>query len=246
MGAVYRVCQFLTMVYLAVTLVLNSTWAYSEVPVGMINAWLEEGAIQEDAGLDSFASLPYCADPAAFSFAYSASYHYDSPKCVAIHPWEFGSKGQTLHIATSIIEVRETAWPCSAPSDADEHARCAARNGTVATTHSGAQCRCSSRRTLYPVGPERLNMAFEHTVGVETDTAFHVDTGGSSSVAEGEEGAVTTTVLGVNGTTFQEFAPGGAIRMSVAEWLAASGVNSLDAHNTDLADRDYRDGTAAG
>ena len=220
-GLVYRVCQLAVMGYLVVMLVLDSSWAYSEQPAGRTNAWASAGGYHDVVKLPDFSTLPYCADPAAYSFVYDDDFSYANPKCMKMDPWELFVKGNPLHITTTIVETRETGWPCGTDVTATlATAECAERGGEV-LMEGGTQCICATSQTIYPVGVEKMVIAFEHQVGAtEEDTRFD-DVEGSSSTAEGEQGAITTTVKLANDTEFAVFKPGNAVRLSVEQWLKA-------------------------
>ena len=243
-GVVFRFCQLAVLTYVIVMLVVDATWAYSEQPAGTVNAWTESGGYYGLAGLSSFSSLAYCADPAAYSFVYSADYNYSNPTCVKMHPWEISVKGNPVHVTTAVLETRETAWPCtSATSDATAAAVCSARSGTV-MIEDGTQCVCTSSRTLYPVGVEKMILAFEHQVEADLEETRFSNVEGSSSTPAGEDGAITTTIESYDASTHAVFAPGETIKLSVEQWLAAAGVSDINAPNTDIGSVDLADGVS--
>ena len=250
-GLLFRLCQLAVIIYLIVALVINETWAYTEIPVGIVNAYAGVGDIYDHVDEASWSSLAHCSDPAAFSYANSPNWVYDNPACVAMDPWELSSKGtREVHVTTSILEVRESGWPCAAAvlataegnaTAATARAVCASRGGTVLGEGS-SQCRCRAQQTLFPVGIEQMSVTIEHAVGSSDDATRFADVAGSSSIPEGEEGAMEATVHAANGSVYRGFGEGAAISLRVHEWLEAAGVPSLDAANTALNQPDYRDG----
>ncbi len=219
-------------------------WAFSEEPVGAVNAWPEAGRWTEHAASADFGELPYC-DPAAFAYAYDPSFVMDDPQCQLMSPHEVSAKENgAVHFTTAFIEYREVGWACAAAHNASQWAACALRNGTVDDAlEGGRQCVCSSQRTVYPVGVDLMTMAFEHSF----QGAVRFDgRNGSSTRPAGSVGAVDTTVIFRNESGGKRTVRSGtATRLTVGEWvaLATPAGLTLDDENRDLSP-DYRPGRA--
>jgi len=168
-----------------------------------------------------------------------------------MNPWEISAKGNPLHISTCMVEMRENGWPCSVDdlidpvtSAADTQARadCAARNGEVMEGYT--QCYCTSSKTLYPVGVEKMVMQFEHAINslyLGANTAFS-DVNHSSSKLPGEDGAVTTRVFKYDSEeVFKEFTPGDVISLTIEEWLEVGGIADINGYS-EAGPADYIDG----
>ena len=189
LGVVYRICQLITVIYLGLSLYLGESWAYSEKPIGEVNAWPEGGQWRSQADLIDYTTLNYCGNP-SFSYAYDANFLMDDPKCEPHHPYEVAAQlchlklsphtpmftystlphapspqitvkgSQLVAFVTAFIEMRQTAWPSTDAADTAKTSLCTARGGTLTT--SGSQRQCASQRTVYPVGVDKMVLAFEH------------------------------------------------------------------------------------
>lgn len=154
-GLFYRLSQLLVVIYVGVGMHYANTWAYTEAPMGTVNAWPENGDFAAPASLNDFGVLPYCEN-ASFSYAYDASFNMDLPACEVQHPYEITTKepGQLI-FTTAFIEVGEVGWECAdTTADAAQRQACTARGGS-ARARSSSQCICETTRTVYPVGVDR-------------------------------------------------------------------------------------------
>lgn len=235
-GLFHLVLQLLVVCYVGYSLYYSDAWAYSEEPVGSVNAWPEAGVWERHASVADFgADLSYC-DPAATSYAYDESFVMDDPVCLIVNPLEVSAKeAGTVHFTTAFIEYRDVGWSCDAPHNATRWLECLERSGSVdASLEGGRQCVCSSQRTVYPVGVDLMVLAFEH--GFSGALKF-ADRSGSSMRPAGSAGAVDTTVEFANATGAKRtYASGAAVRLSVADAVAiatATGL-TLDDVNRDL------------
>ena len=86
LGAVHKGCQLLVFLYVGISLYIGDSWAYTEAPVGVVNAWPEGGDWRAHADLfPNVASLPHCTDD-RFSYAYDENFVMDNPECLKLHP----------------------------------------------------------------------------------------------------------------------------------------------------------------
>jgi len=222
-GVVYRVCQLLCAVYIAFSLYVNSTWAYSEVPVGTTNSWLEPGDMS--ATIETV-ELPYCKGDGSYSFVLSKDFQYTHPVCEVSSPNELSSKGHNLlQITTAYIEYRELGFPCALGDlSACTGRKLASLNG---------QCSCTTSRFVYPMAVEDMYVGFSHSYA--TTDAF--DWWGSSSASPDTVEAINTTLIRPIGRTSTDpvtFASdSNGISFSVADWLDAANV-TLDDYNSQL------------
>jgi len=238
-GAVFRGSQLLVVVYIFFRLWIGDTWAYSEVPRGVVNAWPEYGEWRSHADMADYADLDYC-DSSHNSYAYDESFVMDNPSCEVLHPYEVTAKDRTrIMFVTAFIEIREVGWPVGDAVDGNETELCSARGGTVATSNS--QRTCTSQRTVYPVGVDLMKVAFEHAFGPAQSDAQFYDLHGGSNLQEGQDGAVTSFLVAGNGSLLRTVQSGNAIRNTVEGWLEMANV-SLNVANTKLTP-DYRDAT---
>lgn len=254
-GFVYRLIQLIVVAYVSTSLYFNESWAYVETPMGSVNAWPEDGGFLDHANLGDYAPLSYCAN-SSFSYAYDASFVMDNPSCETANPYEITTKlpGQLI-FTTAFIEVSEIGWACAdAPTDTTERTACAIRGGVV-TTRGGQQCVCLAKRTVYPVGVDRMSLAFEHAVQASTSGSSFEPLAASSNEpsdpANGVIGGIQSRIVFANGTVVAvDSTDGAAIRMPLAGWLRAAATEStsvvrnvsLDGYNYDLS-ADYRDPT---
>ena len=241
-----RVLQAGAVVSIVVAMYVADQWAYSEVPMGMVNAWPDMGDWASQANIADYATaLSYCSGADKFSYSYSPNFVMDNPECVRMHPYEISSKeNKRVAVTTAFTEIREVGWPAVDGSSADvaNRALCTARGGTISDLGAHKQQRqCVSTRTVYPVGADAMHMALEHAyVPAASDSPFH-QMRGSSNVKSGESGAVPTLILDADGEVVRRVPSGAGISDTIQGWLAVAGV-TLDEPNTNLT-ADYRDAT---
>ena len=236
-GALYKLAQLAVVLYIILTLYLNNTWAYTEVPIGTQNAWSEGGDWLSLAGSD-YSNLPQCANSGgAFNYAYDgAFFNYDNAVCDKVHPYQITKKGiGVVHFTTQFIEERESAWSCDGATHTSKVAAC----GTSAVTRAGQQCTCSTRRVVNPVGVERMKLTFEHSFNLPEGSKFGA-INGSSAIPSGSLGSIDAVLIAGNGSEVGRVPSGRAVSMSVAEWLALAGGLTLNDVNKELT-ADYRD-----
>ena len=253
-GVLHLVLQIAVLVYVLLTLYLGNTWAYTEVPIGKVNAWSGLGTYLNDARLPNYNSLPYCNN-ASLSFAYSPTFVMDSPVCEAANPYEVTNKAgitataNALVFTTAFIEVSEVGWPCDGATNETKYAECAARGGLIDTR--GNQCLCMHERTVYPVGVDKMSMSFEHTIAGEGATSGFAHISASSNRVTNEDAeppvyGIHSNLVCANGTEVP-LESGSSISMTLEQWLTAARTAqgstvtnvALSGFNTDLAP-DYR------
>lgn len=223
-GLVFRLMQIAVVVYIACMLHFANSWAYNETPMGSVNAWNEQGGFLEHANLADYSSLPYCAN-ASLSYGYDASFVMDSPACEASNPYEVTSKepGQLI-FTTAYIEVREVGWDCGdAATDTAQRAACTTRGGAV-SLRASSQCVCLSDRAVYPVGVDRMVLAFEHAMAAATsDSRFYDLAASSNTVPDPDQGklGINSHIVFANGTV-KNVSSGVAIRMPLEAWIVAA------------------------
>ena len=189
--------SFLAFFTVYLTFFVGNTWAYTEVPVGAVNAY--HGLSDEYLGARA-ADYGYCTTAWAHNASWSSKpqFDYDTPQCIRRDDRFVVQKGRSgLHITTLYQEQHVLAWPCAsdpaitqgaaaAPAISGKRDECAAGNGGelfVLQTATG-QCSCNYTRTLYPLAVESLTIAFEHAFNTSTSlpptVTSHVLLAGSS------------------------------------------------------------------
>ena len=137
----------------------QGAYSYSEVPLGIVNAW-SNGLGTEVAD----ANFSYCSSP-SHDYVYSDSFRYQVPACLALSENELVTKGvNMLSFTTSVIETEEWRWRCGGSSHDERHAACEQHGGLVTSNHGGVigQCHCVSSTTYYARGVENLVIAIDH------------------------------------------------------------------------------------
>ena len=92
-GLTNRILQTGIIVAFIATVITSNSWAASERPLGVVNAW-------EDGGRYGFAPTlnrsseyySYCASP-DHNYVYSSNYEYIMPECRNLQPEEIVTKG---------------------------------------------------------------------------------------------------------------------------------------------------------
>ena len=238
-GLLMRITQLLIIVYVFYSLYQGDQWAYREVPTGTINAWPGGGSWSTHATTPNFnTDLNYCGN-SDFSFVYGPNFRYDNPVCDVLPPYSITRKAPNMiSITTVFIETHEVGWACAdSVADVAERAACTARTGTVASDSS--QCKCSTTRTVFPVGTDLMTISFSHVVTATTADSSFAELASSSNTAEGAEGALPTYVENALNGSKTYIPSGSSISMSLQEWMAIAGA-SLDEPHMELAP-DYDD-----
>ena len=86
-GVFYRACQTGILAYLVLSVFLRDTWAYSEVPTSLVNAWAEEGAWRGAIDARNFESRFVHCGNASYDFIYSDTFRMVNAVCVADSPY---------------------------------------------------------------------------------------------------------------------------------------------------------------
>mmetsp|Transcript_3110 Transcript_3110/g.10308 ORF Transcript_3110/g.10308 Transcript_3110/m.10308 type:complete len:253 (-) Transcript_3110:1092-1850(-) len=163
-GLTNRILQTGIMIAFIATVIASNSWAASERPLGVVNAW-------EDGGRYGFAPTlnrsseyySYCASP-DHNYSYSSNFEYISPECRTLQPEEIVTKGiGSISFTTSIIETYEYSWECGNQSAATRAKEASCGGAVVDRTNAGRQCSCATSQTYYVKGVEELQVAFEHS-----------------------------------------------------------------------------------
>ena len=244
-GVFNRILQLAVLVYLLVMMGQEKTWAYSDTPLGTVNAFA--GATIDNTGdpplftqpLEQVSALPYCVNE-SHAFKYNTQFNYTTPECRYVVPEQLVVKGKgAVDMVTMFLETTFVGWPCSdAAQTAEQGPLCAARGGRQ-IEHANGQCICESKKTVYPIGVEDMTMSFEHTYGFPDGSYGLKNFFGTSTLTE-EEVAKHPTIenylqskveLGGHTTGHTKVVdPGQSVSQTVREWLLAAGT-SLDEFN---------------
>jgi len=108
-GLLHKILQGAVIGYLVWSLYDNSTWAYKEVPIESVNAFVE---IAASSGWDEATDVynaetapAWCADP-GYAFKWSASYDYTNVSCLPMNSHECSKKKSTTSPYSS-RQIRE-------------------------------------------------------------------------------------------------------------------------------------------
>ena len=163
-GLANRILQTGIIIAFIATVITSNSWAASERPLGVVNAW-------EDGGRYGFAPTlnrssefySYCASP-DHNYVYSSNYEYIMPECRNLQPEEIVTKGiGSISFTTSIIETYEYSWECGNQSAATRAKEASCGGAVVDRTNAGRQCSCATSQTYYVKGVEELQVASERS-----------------------------------------------------------------------------------
>lgn len=243
LGLVHKLLVLTVFIYLAISLFRGNAWAYSETPLGSINAFASPAAVPNVGSMEE--SYSYCNDAAAYSFEYDSYFNYSSPQCISVAINEIVMKRpQLMAVTTLFMELTEVGWPCGESDNDTQVAQCNARNGKV-VTEFGTQCICQSKKTYFPVGVDDITLTLTHAWRVEGHTTSPIpeDLSGSSANKECDTSSdclLDSTVEGsVSGELVPEkvdFESGDSVSMTIKEWLAYANV-ALDQRNRHFQDK---------
>jgi len=229
-GLIHKSLQGAVIGYLVYSLYTESSWAYTEVPVESVNAFVEIGADTgwiEESGLYAASVPAWCSDP-AYSFKWSPAYDYTNPTCMLMNAHECTAKfpePARVDFVTVFIETEQIGWDCAGSDNVANTQSCADGGGTM-TTQQITQCVCTTRRTVYPMGVDDLLLSFSHSYN--TTTAMGSLEG--NSAVTGDKGIETILVDSDGNQVGSSFPSGETISMSVKDWLEAANIN-LDQDN---------------
>ena len=153
--------------YCVMKLFSTDEWAYSETPMGTVNAWSVDGLLPTSPWLSSVqnrSSLEWqhCNNE-AHAIMYDEFFNYTTPACLRVLPSQLTRKGTSqVQVVTQFMEIQHIGWACADDAN-DERGQCAARRGRVIEMAGGEECVCVTQRTVYPIGVEKLPVSFEHT-----------------------------------------------------------------------------------
>jgi len=232
-GLLLKVCQAAVLLGVVFQIYVQGSWTHRETPYGRVNAWLEHvnGQVAENAHGNFLKADPpsYCNGKS--QFAVDSFWILDYPQCMWWHIFELVTKSTNgLAVATSSMQIRETAWLKGGEADERNVASCQSRNGTLET--HGMQRTCVSKRTVYPVGVEDLLMVFEHFYKPLNLESRIDGFSGNSNVPDGKKGSVDTTLLDYQGKEVETIKSGQHIKKTLREWLKIGGIASLDGENS--------------
>ena len=130
---------------------VQSSWAYKEVPVESVNAFVEIGANtnwDEATGLYVASAPPaWCADP-AYSFKWSESYDYTNPSCVAMNAHESTQKFPEPAVSNAWLSPGSSCWRSRAQLARPRLATCrCAQSPPLLPRRESITSQYSSRRT---------------------------------------------------------------------------------------------------
>ena len=147
-------------VYVVWSLYVEQSWAYSEVPLGTVNAFGVATADYYDAAGRGAGNLPsYCNNP-QHAFKFSNEFNYTTPDCRFTVPEQLVIKGKgQVQVVTAYLERKYSGFPCGLE---DKRQDCTSTGGQLTVMESG-QCLCLHTDTVYPLGVEKMGITFEHT-----------------------------------------------------------------------------------
>lgn len=164
-GAVNRGLQILIVALTAFQLFSEKTWAYSETPLGTVNAFGGPGQASTAYSkvVADINALPQCNNN-THAFQYDPIFNYTTPECRYVVPEQLVVKGtQQVQFVTQFLENEYVGFPCANPGIGKKsEAGCKAAGGSVDKQANG-QCVCKVSKTVYPIGVEDMVMSFEHT-----------------------------------------------------------------------------------
>jgi len=248
-GIVHRLVQIAALCYVVFNMVTGSAWAYNEVPVGQVNAWVEVGGYKDEAkNLNPYTSKTYCSNP-EYAYDYGSGWVYGTPANPPIcnSPNEFTITEKTtdsVFITTAYIENNEYGFPCADAGGTADALTCTAQyTGGEVVAYANGQCVCTGpKNTYYPLASEKMVVAVEHFY----NTRLGVKLSGSS-INNDVDPELDTTVKFVDkdapdGVREVEYMAGEVINISVADML----FGAKHAYCKEGSVADGRDGTMDG
>lgn len=266
-GVLNRILQIAILGYVVNQIVREQSWAYSETPLGTVNAFGGEGdgfskLFYMQTKASTLAQLDYCGNE-SHAFQYDAVYDYKVPECRMIPAEQMVIKALGgVQFVTVFLERTIQGWPCNAADSVSRIDACKAGGGyayNVLGTTAGSdsdgisrdaipadgQCNCWTSKTVYPMGSDEMMMSFEHTYQFPNgDKGLQTFKGASTLSAEAVDlnpevkATLPTTIVYKNGTT-RALGEGKSVSLSLREWLELAEVD-LDHYNT-IADFDNLD-----
>ena len=116
-GVFNRFLQLAVLTYLCVMMAQEKTWAYSDTPLGTVNAFA--GATIDNTGdpplftqpLEQVSALPYCVNE-SHAFKYSVQFNYDTPECRYVVPEQLVVKGKVMQLPPEMVTFICTTCAC--------------------------------------------------------------------------------------------------------------------------------------
>ena len=153
-GLLYHLLQVGILVFYGQSIVLQGDWLLS-VPINGHSVPYAVAAQQLPSG-----SQPYCSNP-SYNYTYSSSFIYVAPECdVSRVEVSVNKRKNYLSFSTVFIEWQDFSWACSDTSGEvyqTATAACTAAGSAVIT--NGAQCSCSTSRSVFPLEIEENSYA---------------------------------------------------------------------------------------
>ena len=172
----FRTLQAGLLVFVGWSFVAGSLWAKHDIPLPSINSYAVLTDEYTTAGSSFQAGTtvvpPYCdnekyahADSAGVGPSSNTTYwNFTVPVCEALNWQEIFVKDPNggVYVTTTFIEEQLFGYPCGSIPAAPEAAACIA-NGASVIQANGPQCECQLKRTVVPVGVEKLAIGFGHS-----------------------------------------------------------------------------------
>jgi hypothetical protein len=221
----------------------GNLWAMDTVPLGTTNPWVEVGNYTKmGQNTERFSSVAYCSN-SSLAYDYGNGWEYgtvdDPPMCDSPNHYTITQKtSDSVFFTTAYVESAEYGFACGT-NDTENKAACFLKMGDSSefVKRDDGQCVCTSKsKTYYPLGVEKMAVAFQHFYA--TPTLLKRPFSGGSDNADAKH-PLDTTLESANGQTFK-WPAATPIQVTLSDLLLHAHHAFCDEH------ADLRDGKADG
>jgi len=260
----YRILQAGLLVFVGWSFMAGSLWAKHDIPLPSVNscALLTDEYKNERSAFQAGTTVPPYCDNEKYAHASSGTtyWNFTSPECRALNWQEIFEKDPNggVYVTTTYVEEKLFGYPCGSTPAAPEAAACVA-NGASVIEANGPQCECQLKRTVVPVGVEKLAIGFGHSYvstafggmeGSSTDPLgghYDLDSGNPQAIGEPLEVRVlfsnfTDTEHPWTDTADKTTYSDQDQALPLKDWLAAGGVPDIDQPSKTLGADHYKRG----